>query len=65
MAAHLLAEGINDRAAPASVFAADEHPVLVAKFGGADRVSSADDYLPVIASSSGYPNHASHPCFIE
>jgi hypothetical protein len=34
----LLDEGVEDCAAPAGVFAADEHPVLVPKFGGADGI---------------------------
>ena len=38
VAADLLYEGVEDRAAPAGVFAADEHPVLVPKFGGADGI---------------------------
>ena len=38
MAADLLNEGVEDRAAPAGVFAADEHPVLVPELGGADGI---------------------------
>ncbi len=38
VAADLLDEGVDDGAAPAGVRAADEHPVLVAEFGGADGV---------------------------
>jgi hypothetical protein len=38
VAADVLDEGVNDRAAPAGVLATDEHPVLVAKLGGADGV---------------------------
>ena len=38
VAADLLDEGVEDRAAPAGVFAADEHPVLVPEFVGADGV---------------------------
>ena len=38
VAAHLLDECVDDRTAPAGVLAADEHPVLVAELGGADRV---------------------------
>lgn len=37
-AADLLDKGVDDGTAPAGVFAAYEHPVLVAEFGGADRV---------------------------
>ena len=38
VAAHLLDEGVNDRAAPAGVLTADEHPILVTELGGADGV---------------------------
>ena len=38
VAADLLDEGVDDGAAPASVLAADEHPVLVAELGGPDGV---------------------------
>ncbi len=38
VAADLLDEGVEDRAAPAGVLAADEHPVLVSKFGGTDGI---------------------------
>ena len=38
VAADLLDEGVNDRAAPAGVLAADEHPILVTELGGADGV---------------------------
>lgn len=38
MAAHLLDEGVDDRAAPAGLLAADEHPVLVIEFCGTDGV---------------------------
>lgn len=38
VAADLLDEGVDDRAAPAGVLCADEHPVLVAEFGGTDGV---------------------------
>ena len=38
VAAHLFDEGIDDRAAPAGVLPADEHPVLVTEFGRTDGV---------------------------
>ena len=38
MHADLLDEGVDHGTAPVDVFATDEHPVLVAQFGGADRV---------------------------
>jgi hypothetical protein len=38
VAADLLDEGVDDGAAPAGVFAADEHPVLVAELSGVDGV---------------------------
>ena len=38
MAAELFDKGIDDCAAPAGVFAANEHPVLVSELGGADGV---------------------------
>ena len=38
VAADVLDEGVDDGAAPSGVLAADEHPVFVAEFGGADGV---------------------------
>jgi hypothetical protein len=37
MTTHLLDEGVDDSAAPASAFVADEHPVLHSEFGRANR----------------------------
>ena len=37
MAADLLDEGIDDGTAPAGFLGSDEHPILRAEFGGADR----------------------------
>lgn len=34
----LFNEGVDDGTAPAGVFAANKHPVLVSEFGGTDRV---------------------------
>ena len=38
VATDLLDEGVDDRTAPAGVFAADEHPILVTEFGGTNGV---------------------------
>ena len=41
VAAHLLDEGVDDGAAPAGFFTANEHPVFHAELGGTDRSFSA------------------------
>ena len=38
VAAHLLDEGIDDRAAPTGVLPADEHPILMPELRGTDRI---------------------------
>jgi hypothetical protein len=38
VAADLLNEGVDDGAPPSGMLAANEHPVFVAEFGGADGV---------------------------